>query len=241
MPLTGLPEYRVRVSPRAKHVRLKVSAEEGVVVVIPKGFDRSRIPGLLAKRREWLDKHIGRIREHQKLRSAAKGNELPEVVILNAIGERWHLEYRQTGERYVGVHEQAGNRLLIKGNIKDSAACRHALRRWLLRKAHLHLAPWLRRLSEQCSLEFNRVIVKGQKTRWASCSSRKNISINYRLLFLPERLVGYVFRHELCHTRVMNHSHRFWDELRILEPGYKRLHGEARESWKHIPAWVDQR
>ena len=40
-------------------------------MVIPKGFDRSRIPGLLAKRWEWLDKHIGRIREHQKLRGTA--------------------------------------------------------------------------------------------------------------------------------------------------------------------------
>ena len=202
MPLSGSPEYTVRVSPRAKHLRLKVSVEEGVVVVIPKGFDRRRIPGILTQRREWLDKHIGQIREHQKLRTATRSNEPPEVVILNAVGERWPVEYRQTSERYVGVYEQAASRLLVRGNIKDSAACRAALRRWLSRKAHQHLDPWLRRLSEQSGFGFDRVMVKGQKTRWASCSSRKNISINYKLLFLPQQLVGYVLRHELCHTQV---------------------------------------
>lgn len=143
-------------------------------------------------------------------------------------------------DRYVGAYEQEGNRLLIRGNIDNRAACRLALRRWLSRKAHQHLAPWLQRLSEQTGLECNKAMVKGQKTRWASCSSRKNISINYKLLFLPERQVGYVFRHELCHTQVMNHSRRFWDELGLLEPDYKRLHNETREAWKHIPAWVDQ-
>lgn len=241
LPLTGLPEYAVRVSSRAKHVRLKVSADEGVIVVIPKGFDKRRIPNILKKRREWLDKHIGRILDHQKLRQVESGSELPELVLLNAIGERWPVEYRITGEQHVGAYEQEGNRLLLRGNIKDKEACRFALRRWLSRKSHRHLAPWLLRISEQTELSYNRSMVKGQKTRWASCSSRKNISINYKLLFLPERLVGYVFRHELCHTQVMNHSRQFWNALRSLEPDYKQLHNETRDAWKHLPAWVDKK
>ena len=110
LPLTGLPEYTVRVSSRAKHVRLKVSADEGVIVVIPKGFDKRRIPGILTKRRVWLEKHISRIRDHQKLRQVASGSELPELVLLNAIGERWPVEYRITGEQHVGAYEQEGNR-----------------------------------------------------------------------------------------------------------------------------------
>ena len=240
MPMSGLPEYSVRVSPRAKHLRLKVSVDQGIVVVIPEGFDRRRIPDILANRRDWLDKHIGRINSHQQLLGADRSYELPEIVILNAIGERWPIDYRQTSERIVGVYEQKEGRLLVRGNVKDKAACRQALRRWLSRKTHGHLVPWLRRISEHTGLSFNKAMVKGQKTRWASCSARRNISVNYKLLFLPEQHVGYVLRHELCHTQVMNHSRRFWQELSLLEPDYRRLHDETREAWKHVPAWVDR-
>ncbi len=240
VPPSGLPAYTVRVSPRARHVRLKVSADEGLEVVVPKGFDQRRIPEILTKRRGWLEKHFTRIRAHQKLRQAVPKDVLPEVILLNAIGGRWAVEYLSTSATHVGAYEEEGNRLVLKGNIDDRAACRSALRRWLSRKAHRHLVPGLDRLSEQTTLPFNRVMVKGQKTRWASCSQRKNISINYKLLFLPERLVGYVFRHELCHTLVMNHSRRYWETLRRLEPDYKRLHEQTREAWKHLPAWVEQ-
>ncbi len=240
MPLTGLPDYTVRVSPRAKHVRLKLAADEGLVVVIPRGFDRRRIPGILVKRRGWLEKHMNRIRAHQKLRQGAPKDVLPEIILLNAIGERWAVEYRSSDEQHVGAYEYSGNRLVVRGNIEDRTECRAALRRWLSRKAHRHLVPWLQRLSDQSGLLINGLLVKGQRTRWASCSRHKTISINYKLLFLPERLVGYVFRHELCHTEVMNHSRRFWNTLGLMEPDYKRLHHETREAWKHIPAWVDQ-
>lgn len=239
MPMIDLPDYTVRVSPRAKHLRLKITVDEGLVVVIPKGFDRRRIPTILAKRRPWLEKHIERIRVLQKLTMAAGKDILPEVIDLTAVGERWGVEYRETPEPHVGAYERDQNRLLIRGNVQDRAACRAASRRWLSRKARHHFEPWIDKLSECVELPYRRLLVKGQKTRWASCSRHKTISINYKLIFLPSELVRYIFLHELCHTRVMNHSRRYWETLRQIEPNYEHLHEKTRQAWRHLPAWIN--
>ena len=49
-------DYRVKESARAKHARLKLSLRDGLVVVVPKGFDLDRIPGLLKRRKAWLER-----------------------------------------------------------------------------------------------------------------------------------------------------------------------------------------
>ena len=59
----------------------------------------------------------------------------------------------------------------------------------------------------------NHVTIRQQKTRWGSCSPKNNISLNIKLVLLPENLLDYVILHELVHTRVHNHSKKFWAEL----------------------------
>ena len=64
--MSQLPDYTVRESSRAKSVRLKMSTREGLIVVVPRGFDRTRIPGLLERKQEWLEKAAVKVDEQQK-------------------------------------------------------------------------------------------------------------------------------------------------------------------------------
>jgi len=82
-------------------------------------------------------------------------------------------------------------------------------------KAKKKLTNRLKQLAVQHGFTYNKVTIHNQKTRWGSCSSKNNISLNMKLVLLPDELVDYVILHELVHTRIHNHSKKFWAELDI--------------------------
>ncbi|HEY9621612.1 MAG TPA: SprT family zinc-dependent metalloprotease [Crinalium sp.] len=232
--------YQVRVSPRAKHVSIKVSHLGEVEVVVPKGFDQRKIPDMVRQRQDWIAKTIERIEAERLSLGPASHSTLPEKIPLRSIPEDWAVTYRPTKDGQTRLTSAIAHKLIIQGAIDDVEACRQMLQRWLARKAKLHLESWLYRVSEEVELPFDAVSVRGQKTRWASCSSNRSISLNYKLLFLPPSLVRYVFVHELCHTVHLNHSSRFWHLVEEKEPNYKELDKELRKAWRYVPEWVER-
>ena len=71
----------------------------------------------------------------------------------------------------------------------------------------------LSQLAKQHGFSYKKVSIRNQRTRWGSCSAKGNISLNIKLVALPQELADYVILHELVHTRVHNHSRKFWQEL----------------------------
>lgn len=80
-------------------------------------------------------------------------------------------------------------------------------------KAKNKLTNRLKQLAVQHGFTYNKVIIRNQKTRWGSCSHKSNINLNVKLVLLPDELVEYVILHELVHTKIHNHSKKFWAEL----------------------------
>lgn len=74
--------------------------------------------------------------------------------------------------------------------------------------------------SKKLELEYAGFKVKQLKSRWGSCSSKKELSFNYKILFLPEIMQDYIVIHELCHLKEMNHSKKFWSLVEELIPNY---------------------
>ena len=85
------------------------------------------------------------------------------------------------------------------------------------------LTQRLAELAEDHNFDYGKVSIRSQKTRWGSCSSQNNISLNQNLLHLPDYLIDYVLLHELTHTRVKNHSSTFWNELEKVWPDAKQM------------------
>jgi len=84
-------------------------------------------------------------------------------------------------------------------------------------------------LAERHGLEFSKVTIRSQKTRWGSCSAGNNISLNVKLNRLPDRLIDYVILHELIHTRIKSHKKAFWAELEKFIRLPKDKDGELRK------------
>jgi len=126
----------------------------------------------------------------------------------------------------------------MHGATDDAAACQTALKRSLTHKAEDHLIPWLKRVSDESGLSYSSVSIRRQQTRWGSCSSRRLISLNARLLFLPPELVTCVLAHELCHTKHLNHSPRFWRLVESYLPDYRRFDRHLRNGDLCMPGWL---
>ncbi|HEY5319125.1 MAG TPA: SprT family zinc-dependent metalloprotease, partial [Solirubrobacteraceae bacterium] len=96
-----------------------------------------------------------------------------------------------------------------------------ALERWYRRTARTEIAPRLDTATTQAGTPYTTLTIRGQKTRWASCSRTGAMSFNWRLLLAPEEVLDYVIWHEVCHLKVMDHSPRFWALLSKRCPDYR--------------------
>ena len=83
-----------------------------------------------------------------------------------------------------------------------------------------------------------RVAVKDMKSRWGSCSSEKYISLSWRLAFAPFEVAHYVVAHEVAHMKHMNHSLKFWKQVELLYPNYKKHRGWLKQNGQNLHAYV---
>ncbi|MGV8082297.1 MAG: M48 family metallopeptidase [Coriobacteriia bacterium] len=234
-----LPPYSVRVSARARHVRLTVTPRDGLVVVVPKGW-RGDAGKLVAERLDWVTHALSRVAEKRALFTAGAEGLLPDRVELRAFGEELPVEYHASGAPGSGAvrAREAEGMLVLAGDIDDADACLRALVRWLGRVSRERLLPMLAELSAEVGLPYASARVRHQKTRWGSCSARKTISLNRNLVFLPAHLARSVMLHELAHTHVLDHSPKFWAELRKFDADALSNRRELRHAEDFVPPWA---
>ena len=96
-----------------------------------------------------------------------------------------------------------------------------AIERWYRRAARAEIAPRLDAAVARAGVAYTGLTIRGQRTRWASCSAGGAMSFNWRLLLAPEAVLDYVIEHEVCHLEVMDHSPRFWRLLEARVPDWR--------------------
>jgi predicted metal-dependent hydrolase len=234
----ALPDYSVRQSPKAKNIRLKVTREDGLLVVVPRGYDERKIPSLLKQKKVRIADALNRVGETKRFLEPKPTKHLPAEVRLVALGETWSVTYREE-LNYAGLRLRADNgTLIISGPDLNRDTVIRKLKDWLRLKVREGLFPLAKDLATRHRLNLRGLLVKSQRTRWASCSARRNLSLNTKLLFLSPDLVRYAVIHELCHTVHMNHSSKFWRLVAAHEPSYRVLDQTLRSAWKSVPQWV---
>lgn len=233
-----IPDYTVRVSPRARRVRLLVSPREGLVVVVPRGFDPREVPGIVKRHAVWARAAVERNAERSAHLTAHESGPLPARVDMPGIGVGWDVVLRPSaGEGVRGaVH---GAALVLTGETGDHAACYAALRRAVARAARERLPLMLGGVETETGWRASKVNVRRQRSRWGSCSATAALSLNESLVFLPPKLVRYVLIHELAHTRRMDHSPAYWKLVEQHDAAWRTERHALREAWRHVPGWAD--
>lgn len=224
----------LRSSTRARRLILRLLNADTLELVLPQGVRLKQAADFVVKHSAW----IREARERWAARSGGREYDLPSRIHLPAIQESWRVKGIFTLEDKVRLLEPPPGHLLeLHGSIDRAHLWSALLQTWLKKKANLVLVPWLERIANQTGLHYRRVTVRLQRSRWGSCSCRQHINLNGRLLLVAPELVDYLLIHELCHTRELNHSGRFWRLVERYCPEYKALDRKLNLASRELPQW----
>ncbi len=96
-------------------------------------------------------------------------------------------------------------------------------------EARILICKQLDTFSKIYRFSYNKVSIRNQKTCWGSCTGKRNLNFNYKILFLSEELRNYIIVHELCHLKEMNHSPKFWELVAQEIPNYKEIRSQLKK------------
>ena len=202
---------RIVFRPRARRYLLNVQPDGTPRLVIPRRgneaeglrfLERSE-PWLLKRLAHWHNRSESRQPWGEGTRFLFRGEET--VLRVEAGGQRATLSF---ADQILSVpHPLPDYRAVVLGHLRRMAECELPARTLELAQFH--------------GITVRRITVRAQKTRWGSCSRRGTISLNWRLIQVPESVRDYIILHELMHLRQLNHSPRFWAEVEKVCPDYR--------------------
>ncbi len=224
------PEYRVKKHALAKHVKLRMGDDNRLEITVPVRFNLKHIPAILEENKSWI------MRQLEKPR-VKPSDELPENIFFAALNETWQVHYLHCDARFAMMIRPT-REIVFVGKIREKKFYKKKLRAWIREYAYKQLHWHLTQLSQQTHLQFEDLSIRDQKTLWGSCTVNKAISLNFKLLFLPARLMRYVLIHELSHTLHLDHSTKFWNTVAQFDPDWRLHRSELRHANQYMPAWI---
>jgi hypothetical protein len=199
-----------------KYPRLELKTGK-LLVVLPRDM-KDETP-LLEKKIEWIAQKHAEIQEAIE-RVKTRMRDAKGLLIFGDL-----FEVREDGSVKIDF-----NKKFVLCDFKDKNQASQLLailKRMLLHEINLSA----RKYSKKFGVGFNKVFIKNQRTKWASCSSRKNLSFNLKLIHLPKELVRYVVCHEVLHLKEKRHSKTFWSMIEHEFKDYERMERSLFEYW----------
>jgi hypothetical protein len=199
-------DYTIRRSGRARRVRVTVDPARGIEVVLPQLAPEREAAAAIRELRPWIERRVAEL-ARARAAVAARGATVPYLgEALRLVGQPGRTRAHRRGDALL---------------VPDGGAQRPAIERFYRRAARAEVTVRLDRACAQAGTSYSSLTIRGQRTRWASCSPSGGMSFNWRLLLAPEPVLDYVVWHEVCHLEVMDHSARFWRLVAARSPGYR--------------------
>jgi predicted metal-dependent hydrolase len=209
--------YRLKQSQRTRGIRLEIRSETGLTVVVPRKYSQQQVLDMLRQKAGWILKHL----------STGKTVQMPLFTQETGQGDRLFFMGRpiviavNPGKSASSSAVLHGNKLLVSSGARNSAMPK-ILEKWYRQQAASVFKQKADSFMETMGFRYNTIFIRGQKTRWGSCSPAGNLTLNWKLLIAPEDIIDYVVIHELAHLKHMNHSRQFWALVDHYCPNWKK-------------------
>ncbi len=200
-------EYNIQEKPDLQSHYITVSKAEGVTLkgkpVSPQQADQ-----FILKKAKWILDKLEVVR-------SVKEDDIVTGSRIAYLGRKYYVEVVYNTELKGAAIEFNHSRFRIEVNpsMEVQPAIQEALEQFFKDKAIKRITPRIRKWSKDTGLVYNELKFIRMDKRWGSCTGTNNIIINPEVIKLPFSLIDYVIVHELCHTKVKNHSKEFWAEL----------------------------
>jgi predicted metal-dependent hydrolase len=201
----------IRTSKRARRLRL-VCGINGVEAVVPPSYRAEELESFVSAKRDWI---IRTSRYYNRLRERCGGLEPGTIYFL---GSRYRFHIVKDRQLSAVVSDAMK---VITFHVADRRRYKQEMQEWYREQTGRIIAERLPALASRLSLRYDKVSIKSQRSRWASCSKKGNLNFNLLLAAAPLQVIDYVIIHELMHLVELDHSPRFWQLVREADPEYK--------------------
>ncbi|MFH1032023.1 MAG: SprT family zinc-dependent metalloprotease [Chloroflexota bacterium] len=216
--------YTLRRSYKAKYVRLEIRPQSGLTVVVPRSYRLAQLPGLLRKKERWI---LSKVEKYSQIEQISTKKEINSGDTLLYLGKEYQVE---TSQNQLKKETVSLGRQKIVVSVQDINTRLNPILEWWYRcQATEIMREKANELCNRLGVTFNRLTIRGARTRWGSCSQKGNLNFNWRLAMVPEAVIDYVVVHELAHLREMNHTEKFW-----------KLVAEHCPHWRESRKWLKE-
>lgn len=207
-----------------RHIIIQISPFSSVTVKSPSRASWSAVEEILENKSQWIHEQLQRKYEvearHPKKefvedeRFLYLGEELPLKIVPTTGRKTFFAKQGDNLQLHLPLSQWTSSQKLARSELQDR------LRDYYKLSAIQHLQQRVKTWSEIMSLAPKKLSFREQKSRWGSCSSRGQISLNWKIIAAPLSVIDSVVVHELAHLRHMNHSKSFWDFVDLYFPDY---------------------
>lgn len=197
---------------RTKRLRL-VSDINGVQAMVPLSYNPKELEIFVTSKRDWI---LRTSQQYSKLKERNGGLEPNSLYFL---GSRYRFHVVKDRRPSTVVSDAIK---LITFHVTDRRRYKQHIHEWYKQHTARIIADRLPTLARRFNVKYNKISIKNQKSRWASCSKNGNLNFNLLLVAAPSNVIDYVMIHELMHLIEFDHSHQFWQLVKEADPDYKK-------------------
>lgn len=205
-------EYTV-IKQRRKTATISIDTKLNIIVKVPLYMTKKQVEELVTKQETWI------------LSTLDKKKKLLETQDWYYTGKLLYMgEYRKI-ERIITSLQKFSIDFNDKGFIIVSDGSenieRQLVEKFFRKQAKEELTKLADFYAKKVGVQYHKITIRNQATRWGSCSSRGNLSFNLRIMCAPKEMIEYVVLHEIMHLRHFDHSEAFWQSIEEVMPNYK--------------------
>ena len=208
--------YRVIKTRRIKTSEVIVDADT-ITVRVPLSKDKTEIQRLVLDKASWI---LKKQKEHRETSPEIIKPSFKENTTLPFLGRNCSIEIRKN-EPTSSIELMDGKFLVhVRSGKPPVSLLKGLYENLLMEKSQGIFEGKVKKFSKKIGVMVERIDTKSLRNRWGSLTKNGVLNLNINLIKAPEDVIDYIILHELCHMKIKEHSHRYWDLVHKFVPNY---------------------